>query len=677
MDPTDTRADSTAPSGTLDNYIAEQIGESAFFRALVENTSDGIVTIDEQSTIVFANPAIEQIFGYAPDELVGDSLMKLIPERLQERHTISFKQYLETGERNLNWDGVELPGLHKEGHEVELSISFREVKNNDQHLFTGIVRDITDRKQRERTLERYSQTLNAVGDGVYQLDLNGQFVAVNDVVTEVSGYPRDELIGENVSLLLDDEGIRKSAEVIQELVRNDDKDVGVVEFDVHPAEGSVVPVEDRIALLRSNGEVTGTVGVVRDISDRKQRERELERQRNELAELNRINAVIRDINQTLVGATTREEIEETVCQRLAGSDSYVFVWIGENKPGNRMLRPTRWAGVSEEYIQDITVTTDDQLTGHGPTGRAFRTGEIEVAQDITEEPEFEPWQDDAQAENFQSSAAIPIRYGDTIYGILNIYSDRPYAFDEREQNVLAELGETIGHAINAVESKKLLYSDTVVELEFRITSTESFFIDASNRLGCALQLEGVIPATDGTFLYYVSVIGASPESLVELVAEAPNIDDVTVVTEHDGESLLLFKVSGSSAVMTLIEAGARVKTARAEDGEAVFTADVALDTDANTIVDTVKRVFPESELVARREIERPVQTQRDFREIVKGRLTDKQRTALEAAYRGGYFARPRDISGNELAESFDVSPSTFHEHLQTALRKAVGAIFDE
>jgi PAS domain S-box-containing protein len=191
------------------------------------------------------------------------------------------------GGRNLDWDDIELPGLHKEGHEVELSISFQELRRNGKTLFTGIVRDITGRKQRERRLERYQRTLDAVGDGVYELDLDGRFVAVNDVVTDVSGYTRDDLIGEYVSLLLDDEGIYKSAEVIHDLLTDDGMDVGVVEFDIYTAHGTRIPVEDRIALIRSNGEVTGTVGIVRDISERRQRENELERQRNELGELNR------------------------------------------------------------------------------------------------------------------------------------------------------------------------------------------------------------------------------------------------------------------------------------------------------------------------------------------------------------------------------------------------------
>lgn len=677
MERADLPVGESAALSTVDESVVDEIGDTAFFRALVDNTSDGLLVIDETSTIVFANPAIERIFGYAPDELVGESLLRLIPERLREQHTTAIGRYLETGERNLDWDFLELPGLHADGHEIELSVSFREVKHDGRHLFTGFIRDITDRKRRVRELERYETTIDAVGDAVYQLDLNGRFVAVNDVVTDVSGYTRDEIIGEPVSILLDDEGIRKSALVIHELLTDDEKDVGVVEFDVYTADGTVIPVEDRIALLWSDGEVTGTVGVVRDITKRKQRELELEQQRNELAELNRINAVIRDINRTLVGATTREEIEETVVKRMAGSDAYVFVWIGEHHPGSKTVRPTRWAGDGEAYLEDITITTGERPTGNGPTGRAFRTGDVEVAQDIVEDPEFEPWREAAEAQNFRSSAAIPLRYGDTIYGVLNIYTGQAFAFDEREQEVLKELGEIIGHAINAVESKKLLYSDRVVELEFRITGAESFFIDATDELECTLRLEGVIPATDSTFLYYVSLVDAPPESIIELAENAPNIDDVTVIKEHDEDSLLLVRVSGSSAVMTFIQAGARVKTAIAENGEAVFIADVAPDAETSTIVDAVRRVFPESELVARRETERPAQTQREFREVSKERLTDKQRAALEAAYRGGYFARPRDISGNDLAESFDVTPSTFHHHLQTALNKVVGAVFDD
>jgi predicted DNA binding protein len=126
-----------------------------------------------------------------------------------------------------------------------------------------------------------------------------------------------------------------------------------------------------------------------------------------------------------------------------------------------------------------------------------------------------------------------------------------------------------------------------------------------------------------------------------------------------------------------MDAGARIQSAFAEDGEGVIVVHTAPDAETSTIVESIERTFTGAELLAQREVDRPIQTSREFRETVKDQLTDKQRTALEAAYRGGYFTRPRSITGGELAESFDVTPSTYHHHLQAGLNKVVGAVFDD
>lgn len=97
--------------------------ELAFLRALVENSTEGLLTIDVNSRILFANAAIEDILGYRSDELIGSSKMKIIPERLRPVHEHGLNQYLQTGERHIDWSGVELPTLHKDGHEVPVSAS--------------------------------------------------------------------------------------------------------------------------------------------------------------------------------------------------------------------------------------------------------------------------------------------------------------------------------------------------------------------------------------------------------------------------------------------------------------------------------------------------------------------------------------------------------------------------
>ena len=119
------------------------------FRAVAETAADAIITIDETSTILFANQATEQIFGYSPGELLGQQLTLLMPEYLRHLHRAGIERYVETGQKHIGWEAVELPGLHKNGHEVQLEISFGEFTTAGKRHFTGVARDITERKRRE------------------------------------------------------------------------------------------------------------------------------------------------------------------------------------------------------------------------------------------------------------------------------------------------------------------------------------------------------------------------------------------------------------------------------------------------------------------------------------------------------------------------------------------------
>jgi PAS domain S-box-containing protein len=131
---------------------------------MLENTSEGILTIDTESQILYANPAIERILGYRPEDLVGSSKMKIIPERLRPAHETGLEQYLQTGEKHVDWNGVDLLALHKDGHEVPVSVSLREHEYRGQLLFTGIFTDVSEQKQREQRLRDQKQQLKEFAD---------------------------------------------------------------------------------------------------------------------------------------------------------------------------------------------------------------------------------------------------------------------------------------------------------------------------------------------------------------------------------------------------------------------------------------------------------------------------------------------------------------------------------
>lgn len=130
-----------------------------FFRSLVENGSDAIVTIDEDSTVVYANAAVERVFGYAPQELIGEPLTNIMPDRFHDIHHESMGAYLATGDRSLDWTDIQLPAERADGTEVTLDITFEEHSYDGDRVFSGIMRDITDRVEREAALERQNEQL--------------------------------------------------------------------------------------------------------------------------------------------------------------------------------------------------------------------------------------------------------------------------------------------------------------------------------------------------------------------------------------------------------------------------------------------------------------------------------------------------------------------------------------
>jgi PAS domain S-box-containing protein len=141
---------STTPSRDSSASLLDIVESS---RVIAETASDAIITIDEASTILFANRATSNIFGYTAEELIGSSLTLLMPEYLRHLHLSGFSNYLATGNKHIPWEAVELPGLHKNGRQIALELSFGEFKKDGQRFFTGIARDISRRKRDETRLK--------------------------------------------------------------------------------------------------------------------------------------------------------------------------------------------------------------------------------------------------------------------------------------------------------------------------------------------------------------------------------------------------------------------------------------------------------------------------------------------------------------------------------------------
>jgi PAS domain S-box-containing protein len=173
------------------------------YRSVAEAAIDAIITINSQSTILIVNPAAEKIFGYSPHEMLGRQLTMLMPKYHRHLHREGIARYLETGHRHLEWGAVQVPGLHKDGEEISLEISFLEFTKDGQRFFTGIVRKLPDRNHGSVELSKDGDLMSAIVNqtnvGISVVDLKGRFTFANERYCQLVGRAREDLLTTNMA----------------------------------------------------------------------------------------------------------------------------------------------------------------------------------------------------------------------------------------------------------------------------------------------------------------------------------------------------------------------------------------------------------------------------------------------------------------------------------------------
>jgi PAS domain S-box-containing protein len=279
------------------------------FRTVAESASDAIITIDEESRIQFVNRATEKIFGHAAQSLVGQSLTMLMPDYLRHIHQAGITRYIETGRRHISWESVELPGLHKEGHEIPLELSFGEFIRKEKRYFTGVVRDITKRKRAEEKLRESERSLRLLTEAIPQLiwsaTPDGAIDYCNRQLLEYAGKTLEEMRGDGWVNFLHPEDVGHIMESWRTTVKTGEPfEVGCR---LRRADGRFRWSISRGQPLRDGGgAIIRWYGTCTDMDKWKRAEGALRETQGELAHLNRVmtvgeltSSIAHEINQPL------------------------------------------------------------------------------------------------------------------------------------------------------------------------------------------------------------------------------------------------------------------------------------------------------------------------------------------------------------------------------------------
>nr|WP_233265011.1 bacterio-opsin activator domain-containing protein [Halomarina oriensis] len=407
-----------------------------------------------------------------------------------------------------------------------------------------------------------------------------------------------------------------------------------------------------------------------NVTKQKLAERRVRSQNTELETTNRVGELIRGLTRTLFDAETRDQLERELCSGLVEDDLYSFAWTTERDVNDDGIRPRAFAGDDGGFL-DAAADLSHEARAGSVIGKA--TSERRVYHERAHPEADDPLSRAVFEAGGTGYVVVPMAYNETTHGSLVVHTDRPDPFGDAERTALGLLGETVGYAITAMENRRLLNADSVVEVELAVDS--SAIIDLSSRVDCPVALDGFVPLTSGTAILYVTFDDCDTERVLAEAESIPAIDRISAVADRSDGQVFEVIVAEDSAVIALADAGANVTAATVDDGVGRIVAEVSPETDIREFITTVRGTFPEAELLAKRNVERSVEARPDSTPLHD--LTDRQRSILEASYHAGYFEWPRNSSGTDIAESFDISPPTFHQHLQVGLGKLLASVIED
>lgn len=247
-------------------------------RYILEEMVDGVITIDQQGIIHSINPAGERIFGYAANEVIGKNVKILMPAPYHAEHDGYLNNYMTSGQAKIIGIGRQVNGLRKNGQVFPLDLAVSEISFKKTRMFSGIVRDISERVEAAKAIQgsasRLQTVLNHVVDGIITIEKVGTVQSFNPAAENIFGYTANEVIGNNIKMLMpspyqaEHDGYLESYQLTGKAhIIGSGREVEGLRKN-----GTVFPLDLAVSEMVIDGEPVYS-GIVRDITERKQVEK--------------------------------------------------------------------------------------------------------------------------------------------------------------------------------------------------------------------------------------------------------------------------------------------------------------------------------------------------------------------------------------------------------------------
>ncbi|MFC7072104.1 GAF domain-containing protein [Halovenus rubra] len=479
--------------------------ESPQLSRAVTESIDEVVWVNDigESGLQYINSTYEDVWGRSPEPLYEDrsAILETVHPEDRERVSRAMEQQRKTPEEfDLTFRIVRPDGEQRWVHSRAIGIR----EDNELVRIVGIASDITERKTKKQELaaERdvSERILEASPVGVLVLDTDGTVTKANQKAESILGTSHREL--EEVLSHLDEVGVRD----------RDGQRLSEQEFPFRRIVATGEPIRNEQYILEPPGTSEETVitvyGVplfdgecleavvitVDDVTERVARERRLQEQRDELAELDQINSLIRDVHEALLDTHDRDEMLEATCEKLTATGTYQHaVALRTGRTGQ--FGAVAWTKGAKHLVAPLT--TESKAQGERMQVRkALDTNRTQVFH----HQENINWFPVLNEAGINSYGIIPVVYEGAEYGVIAVFSSGSGQFGSHIRTVLDELGKTVGHAIAGIESRER--EETLTAL---YRATEQFLTAESPEEASELAVETAMEVLDfpgiGVFLF--------------------------------------------------------------------------------------------------------------------------------------------------------------------------------
>ena len=430
---------------------AIRLSNESRLKAILDNTADGIITIDKNGIIASFNASAEKLFGLSELEAKGQNVSILMPDPWQSEHDQYISNYLNTGTAKIIGKGREVMGLRKDGTTFPMDLSVTTMKIEGQLMFTGIVRDITEREKKQAALERAlnqnALILNSAGEGIYGLDLEGNTTFANPAGAEMLGYSAEEMIGKPQHALIHHtrkDGTpypRQECHIYASI--KEGKFHRETEEVFWRKDGTSFPVEYVSMPIREDGKLAGAVVTFRDTTAEKR-----EKYRNIL----RYN-----LTKVLAEAQTADDGIVKILKTFTNHPTWdlAFYWAVKEEPHVLSCKfgSFSWRLGLEAY-EIFSKQTFNRMFEKGVdlTGRVWESNKPAWIEELAEDTNF-PRGPVAETVGIHGGFCFPVISGEKFRGVVEVFTKERANLDEDLKQLLSNMGSQIGQFMQRMESE--------------------------------------------------------------------------------------------------------------------------------------------------------------------------------------------------------------------------------